>query len=168
MTYDIDVAKVLRIMQRRSSSLLLLRINREPAPNLLRPRRSQSPANLTVALPGRLRRASTLAIVSSYYVEQEVHVDLSSHSSLELCQRVPVSFELQEIQSGRFKRTSVDAVRYGIQTLGPKFFGSAPDFVVSGPNIGCKHYSGFDTGITILTADSPVNLGPGVSGSGTV
>ncbi|KAI0759167.1 survival protein sure-like phosphatase/nucleotidase [Irpex lacteus] len=56
----------------------------------------------------------------------------------------------------------VDAVRYGIQTLGPRFFGSAPDFVVSGPNIGCKHYSGFDTGITILTADSPVNLGPGV------
>ncbi|KAG7447204.1 sure-like protein [Guyanagaster necrorhizus] len=31
----------------------------------------------------------------------------------------------------------VDSVRYGIQTLAPKFFnGSAPDFVVSGPNVG--------------------------------
>ncbi|OSX57960.1 hypothetical protein POSPLADRAFT_1154831 [Postia placenta MAD-698-R-SB12] len=31
----------------------------------------------------------------------------------------------------------VDAVRYGIQTLAPQFFdGEAPDFVVSGPNIG--------------------------------
>ncbi|KAI0370897.1 sure-like protein [Pilatotrama ljubarskyi] len=30
----------------------------------------------------------------------------------------------------------VDAVRFGIQTLAPQFFGSAPDFVVSGPNVG--------------------------------
>ncbi|KAI0668909.1 sure-like protein [Trametes maxima] len=30
----------------------------------------------------------------------------------------------------------VDAVRYGIQTLAPEFFGSAPEFVVSGPNVG--------------------------------
>ncbi|KAI1782913.1 sure-like protein [Ganoderma leucocontextum] len=30
----------------------------------------------------------------------------------------------------------VDAVRFGIQTLAPEFFGSAPDFVVSGPNVG--------------------------------
>lgn len=31
----------------------------------------------------------------------------------------------------------VDSARYGIQTLAPKFFnGSAPDFVVSGPNVG--------------------------------
>ncbi|KAJ7079769.1 sure-like protein [Mycena belliarum] len=31
----------------------------------------------------------------------------------------------------------VDAVRYGIQTLAPKFFkGSKPDIVVSGPNVG--------------------------------
>ncbi|KAI0085586.1 acid phosphatase [Irpex rosettiformis] len=43
----------------------------------------------------------------------------------------------------------VDAVKFGIQTLSPMFFDSAPDFVVSGPNIG-------------------FNLGPGVSGSGTV
>ncbi|KAL0577603.1 hypothetical protein V5O48_004364 [Marasmius crinis-equi] len=30
----------------------------------------------------------------------------------------------------------VDAVRFGIQTLAPRFFGGAPDFVVSGPNVG--------------------------------
>ncbi|KAI0334145.1 sure-like protein [Cubamyces sp. BRFM 1775] len=30
----------------------------------------------------------------------------------------------------------VDSVRYGIQTLAPEFYGSAPDFVVSGPNVG--------------------------------
>jgi 5'/3'-nucleotidase SurE len=30
----------------------------------------------------------------------------------------------------------VDSVKYGIQTLSPKLFGGAPDFIVSGPNIG--------------------------------
>ncbi|KAH9887078.1 sure-like protein [Cubamyces lactineus] len=30
----------------------------------------------------------------------------------------------------------VDSVHYGIQTLAPKFYGSVPDFVVSGPNVG--------------------------------
>ncbi|CDO70418.1 hypothetical protein BN946_scf184999.g59 [Trametes cinnabarina] len=30
----------------------------------------------------------------------------------------------------------VDAVRFGIQTLSPEFFGAPPDFVVSGPNVG--------------------------------
>ncbi|KDR74030.1 hypothetical protein GALMADRAFT_157827 [Galerina marginata CBS 339.88] len=30
----------------------------------------------------------------------------------------------------------VDSVRYGIQTLAPKFFGTKPDFVMSGSNIG--------------------------------
>ncbi|KAG6824984.1 hypothetical protein H0H92_005241 [Tricholoma furcatifolium] len=30
----------------------------------------------------------------------------------------------------------VDAIRYGIQTLSPKLFGSKPDFVFSGNNIG--------------------------------
>ncbi|KAF8891711.1 acid phosphatase [Infundibulicybe gibba] len=43
----------------------------------------------------------------------------------------------------------VDSVRFGIQTLAPQFFGSKPDFVVSGPNDG-------------------VNLGTGIIGSGTV
>ncbi|KAJ6622752.1 survival protein sure-like phosphatase/nucleotidase [Mycena sp. CBHHK59/15] len=32
----------------------------------------------------------------------------------------------------------VDSVRYGIQTLSPNFFGSKPDLVVSGPNVGSK------------------------------
>ncbi|KAI0789202.1 sure-like protein [Abortiporus biennis] len=43
----------------------------------------------------------------------------------------------------------VDAVRFGIQTLSPQFFGKSPDFVVSGPNVGN-------------------NLGSGITGSGTV
>ncbi|KZT25036.1 sure-like protein [Neolentinus lepideus HHB14362 ss-1] len=43
----------------------------------------------------------------------------------------------------------VDSVRYGIQTVAPKFFGTKPDFVVSGPNVGN-------------------NLGPGITRSGTV
>ncbi|KDQ54581.1 hypothetical protein JAAARDRAFT_60562 [Jaapia argillacea MUCL 33604] len=30
----------------------------------------------------------------------------------------------------------VDSVKYGIQTLGPKFWSSGPNFVVSGPNVG--------------------------------
>jgi len=43
----------------------------------------------------------------------------------------------------------VDAARFGIETLGPKFFnGQKPDFVVSGSNVGN-------------------NLGPGITGSGT-
>jgi 5'-nucleotidase len=32
----------------------------------------------------------------------------------------------------------VDAVRFGIQTLSPQFFGGVPDLVVSGPNIGSE------------------------------
>lgn len=35
----------------------------------------------------------------------------------------------------------VDAVRFGIQTLAPEFFKAAPDFVVSGPNIGSEFAS---------------------------
>ncbi|KAF4612087.1 hypothetical protein D9613_003734 [Agrocybe pediades] len=44
---------------------------------------------------------------------------------------------------------SLDAVRFGIQTLAPKFFGTKPDFVISGFNIGN-------------------NLGSGITGSGAV
>ncbi|KAJ7613530.1 sure-like protein [Roridomyces roridus] len=33
-----------------------------------------------------------------------------------------------------------DAAKYGIQTLAPQFFGTAPDLVVSGPNVGSKCY----------------------------
>ncbi|KAI5122404.1 hypothetical protein M0805_002955 [Coniferiporia weirii] len=44
----------------------------------------------------------------------------------------------------------VTSVRFGIQTAAPPFFdGTGPDFVVSGPNVG-------------------TNLGPGITGSGTV
>jgi 5'-nucleotidase len=30
----------------------------------------------------------------------------------------------------------VTAIKYGIQTLSPKFFGGAPDIAVTGPNVG--------------------------------
>ena len=32
----------------------------------------------------------------------------------------------------------VTSMRYGIQTLSPKFFGGAPDIAVAGFNVGCK------------------------------
>jgi len=37
-------------------------------------------------------------------------------------------------------------MRYGIQTLGPKFFGGAPDIAVAGPNVGSN------LGITVLVS----------------
>lgn len=34
----------------------------------------------------------------------------------------------------------MDSARYGIQTLAPALFdGAEPDFVVSGPNVGCTY-----------------------------
>ena len=64
--------------------------------------------------------------------------------------------------------TSVDAAKYGIQTLAPRFFGGAqPDLLVSGPNIGseCLYASAPSTKLlTPMTA----NLGIGVFFSGTV
>lgn len=48
-----------------------------------------------------------------------------------------------EIQSGfnsNLNSVSVDAVRFGIQTLAPKLLGSKPDFVISGSNIGSVYY----------------------------
>ena len=45
-------------------------------------------------------------------------------------------------QTKRATRThpnfSVDAVRFGLQTLAPKFFDCDTDFVVSGPNVGSQ------------------------------
>ena len=61
---------------------------------------------------------------------------------------------------------SVDSVRFGIQTLAPKFFGSPPDFVVSGPNIGSEWLS-YGCHSRVLTAD-PDNLGTVTRNSGTV
>ena len=36
---------------------------------------------------------------------------------------------------------SVDAVRFGLQTLAPQFFDCDTDFVVSGPNVGSQSAS---------------------------
>ncbi|KAJ3514948.1 hypothetical protein NLJ89_g2063 [Agrocybe chaxingu] len=47
----------------------------------------------------------------------------------------------------------VDSVRYGIQTLSPQFFGTRPDFVISGANIGSKdiHLKVDQTSVLILS-----------------
>ncbi|KAH9856343.1 sure-like protein [Lenzites betulinus] len=63
----------------------------------------------------------------------------------------------------------VDAARYGIQTLAPKFFsGAAPDLVVSGPNVGSN------LGLVVLlsgtvgaASDSALSGVPAVAFSGT-
>ncbi|KAI0696413.1 survival protein sure-like phosphatase/nucleotidase [Cerioporus squamosus] len=45
--------------------------------------------------------------------------------------------EFNTCPTGSSATASVDAARYGIQTLAPQFFdGAKPDFVVSGPNVG--------------------------------
>ena len=61
----------------------------------------------------------------------------------------------------------MDAVRFGIQTLSPQFFGGPPEFVVSGPNVGSKR-SGIKKAIYADLFHPKANLGTGVSGSGTV
>lgn len=35
----------------------------------------------------------------------------------------------------------VTAMKYGVQTLSPKFFGGNPDIVVSGFNVGCAWHA---------------------------
>ncbi|KAJ7353698.1 survival protein sure-like phosphatase/nucleotidase [Mycena albidolilacea] len=48
----------------------------------------------------------------------------------------PTGFNASDTQLNYVNAFPVDAARFGIQTLAPKFFGSKPDFVVSGPNVG--------------------------------
>jgi broad specificity polyphosphatase/5'/3'-nucleotidase SurE len=68
----------------------------------------------------------------------------NSCSAYKLRQWIPVShqqypvFEMVQIF---ISYCSVDAVRYGIQTLAPKYFGTKPDLVVSGSNIGSEFWS---------------------------
>lgn len=62
----------------------------------------------------------------------------------------PEGFNASDSRLNYVNSFPVDAVRFGINTLAPQFFdGSAPDFIVSGPNVGN-------------------NLGSGIQGSGTV
>ncbi|KAF8890684.1 survival protein sure-like phosphatase/nucleotidase [Infundibulicybe gibba] len=55
----------------------------------------------------------------------------------------------------------VDSVRFGIQTLAPKFFHSKPDFVVSGPNdgtnLGVNTVAGSGTVLRSSTGGHPLN-----------
>ncbi|KAJ7789559.1 sure-like protein [Mycena olivaceomarginata] len=46
----------------------------------------------------------------------------------------PTGFNASDTRLNYVNAFPVDAARFGIQTLAPKFFGSKPDFVVSGPN----------------------------------
>ncbi len=65
------------------------------------------------------------------------------------------------------REPSVDAARYGIETLAPQFFeGGKPDFVVSGPNIGSE--SPTTQALAELLRRSLGNLGLVVLLSGTV
>ena len=50
-------------------------------------------------------------------------------------------------------------MRFGIQTLAREFFGSAPDFVVSGPNVGSEiaHNLAIDARLTRLLVRQPWN-----------
>ncbi|KAF7345084.1 Survival protein sure-like phosphatase/nucleotidase [Mycena venus] len=49
----------------------------------------------------------------------------------------PTGFNASDTRLNYVNAFPVDAARFGIQTLAPKFFsGSKPDFVVSGPNVG--------------------------------
>ncbi|KAF9067436.1 acid phosphatase [Rhodocollybia butyracea] len=61
----------------------------------------------------------------------------------------PVGFNASDPRLNYVNSFPVDAVSFGIETLANQFFGGVPDFVVSGPNVG-------------------TNLGPDISGSGTV
>lgn len=63
---------------------------------------------------------------------------------------------------------SVDAVRFGIQTLAPKLLGSKPDFVISGSNVGSETTVRDKLPPLPTKSIVPANLGPGITGSGTV
>lgn len=71
-----------------------------------------------------------------------VHRPELSSSSAQLCERVPVGLSCYQHADGSLTGAviSVDSVRFGIQTLSPKFFGGAPDLIVSGPNVGSVYF----------------------------
>ena len=80
-----------------------------------------------------------LAIVGSiYYLKDMTRGLMINHSEAQLRELVPVRMSAHsEFLTAHVRyRCRVDAVRFGIQELSPKFFGSRPDFVVSGPNVG--------------------------------
>lgn len=65
---------------------------------------------------------------------------------------------------------SVNAVRFGIQDLAPKFFHSRPEFVISGPNVGSQYplLPRLTNFVLTQSHDTTANLGSGINGSGTV
>ncbi|KAH9476815.1 Acid phosphatase [Psilocybe cubensis] len=61
----------------------------------------------------------------------------------------------------------VDAVRFGIQTLAPKFFGSKPDFVISGSNIGTNLGSIGGSGTVGAASEAALEGIPSIAFSGS-
>ncbi|KAJ3739919.1 hypothetical protein DFH05DRAFT_1537710 [Lentinula detonsa] len=68
----------------------------------------------------------------------------------------PEGFNASDSHLNYVNAFPVNSVRFGIQTLSPKFFGGAPDFVVSGPNVGIEF-------VNALLAAGPPFLPPGTS-----
>ncbi|CAA7262642.1 unnamed protein product [Cyclocybe aegerita] len=60
----------------------------------------------------------------------------------------------------------VDSVRYGIQTLSPQFFGTRPDFVISGANIGTNLGSVGNSGTVGAASEAALEGIPSVAFSG--
>lgn len=88
------------------------------------------------------------------------------NSQIELCELLPVRVCATGTGATYSCYVSVDAVRFGIQTLAPEFFGSAPDFIVSGPNVGSQSRAFLLYAYThLLRVD---NLGTVTQNSGTV
>ncbi|PPQ94671.1 hypothetical protein CVT25_009432 [Psilocybe cyanescens] len=61
----------------------------------------------------------------------------------------------------------VDAVRFGIQTLAPKFFGTKPDFVISGSNIGTNLGSIGGSGTVGAASEAALEGIPSIAFSGS-
>ncbi|KAF8153991.1 survival protein sure-like phosphatase/nucleotidase [Crassisporium funariophilum] len=61
----------------------------------------------------------------------------------------------------------VDAVRFGIQTLAPKFFGKKPDFVISGSNVGTKLGSIGGSGTVGAASEAALEGIPSIAFSGS-
>ncbi|TFK37594.1 sure-like protein [Crucibulum laeve] len=61
----------------------------------------------------------------------------------------------------------VDSVRFGIQTLAPKLFGSAPDLIVSGSNIGTNLGSISGSGTVGAASEAALEGFPSIAFSGS-
>ncbi|EIN05795.1 hypothetical protein PUNSTDRAFT_46640 [Punctularia strigosozonata HHB-11173 SS5] len=72
----------------------------------------------------------------------------------------PEGFNASDTRLNYVNSFPVDAVRFGIQTLSLELFGSKPDFVFSGPNVGSRkgiaHPLGTALTQTLLSGSNPI------------